>query len=159
MSLNMSAHLGDLALTLGDLQRQFRRAARLEVGRAVGEALRQFGVAAICGPVVVSGRTSDSWEDPWETPQSWPQDDLAEYDGGIPQSHAANLARMQAIVLLGISGARWAYLRTRHPAAAVAAGLVLVLVGLLGGRSADALLEVWSSANALLRDASQVASK
>jgi hypothetical protein len=156
MNLNLSAHLGDLALTLGDLQRQFRSAARLEVGRAVGEALRQFAVASICGPVVASRRTSDSWDDSWETPQSWPQDDLAENDDMLP-SQTASLARIQAVVLLGISGARWAYLRTRHPAAALAVGLVLVLLGLLGGRPANALLDVWSSANALLRDDSRVA--
>jgi hypothetical protein len=162
MSLNLAAHLGDLALTLGDLQRQFRSAARLEVARAVGETVRQFAVAAICGPVVASGRSSSGvWDDPWQASETWPTDDFAEDDegNGMVPSRLVSLARVQAIVMLGVSGARWAYLRTRHPGAAIAAGLVLVLLALVGGRSADTLLEVWSSATALLRDDSSVASK
>jgi hypothetical protein len=55
-------------------------------------------------------------------------------------------------LILGIGGARWAYARTRHPGAAVAAALLLILLGLFGGRSAESLLDAWSSALALLRD-------
>ena len=56
------------------------------------------------------------------------------------------------IALTGISGARWTFVRTRHAAAAIAAGLALLLLGLFGGRSAEALLEACSSAITLLRD-------
>jgi hypothetical protein len=152
MSLNLSTHLGELALTLGDLQRQFRSAARLEVGRAVGEALRQFAFAAICGTGRPIRPAADPWDDPWQTSPAWSSNDAGDDFEDVDPSKPADLARLQAAVILGISGARWTFLRTRHIGAAIAAGLTLVLLGLLGGRSAEALLEACSSAIALLRD-------
>ena len=152
MTLNLSEHLGELALTLGDLQRQFRSAARLEVGRAVGEALRQFAVAAICGPGRPIRPAADPWDDPWQTSPAWSSNHAGDDVEDVSPGRSADLARLQAAAALGISGARWAFLRTRHPGAAIAAGLALVLLGLLGGRSAEALLEACSSAIALLRD-------
>jgi hypothetical protein len=152
MSLNLNAHLGELAMTLGDLQRQFRQAARVEVARAVGDALRQFAVATICGPAARPRRTVSEWDDPWEQPsQSWTEDRV-ESNASVSSDSASKMARFHAAVLLGIGGARWTFLRTRHPALAAAAGLLLVLLVLAGGRSTEALLDAWTSANVLLRN-------
>jgi hypothetical protein len=151
MSLNLNAHLGDLALTLGDLQRQFRQAARIEVARAVGDALRQFAVATICGPAARPRRSVSDWDDALEQPsQAWTEDRV-EADPSVSTDSASKIARIHAAVLLGIGGARWTFLRTRHPALAAAAGLLLVLLVLAGGRSTEAILDAWSSANVLLR--------
>jgi hypothetical protein len=150
MSLNVSAHLGELALTLGDLQRQFRSAARIEVGRAVGDALRQFALTAICGPVGNIRPAADPWDDSWQS--DWSEDHSERDAEDFAPRISARLVRVQSALILGFGGARWAYLRTRHPGAAVAVGLALILLGLFGGRSAEALLEALSSALALLRD-------
>jgi hypothetical protein len=152
MSLNLSAHLGELAASLGEPQRQFRQAARVEVARAVGDAIRQFAVTAICGPASPSRRVAGDWNDPWREPTaSWPDDE--DFDSVPPGKSigSIDLARLHAAVLLGIGGARWTFVRTRHPAAALAVGLLLVLLGLSGGRTADAILEAWSAAQDLLR--------
>jgi hypothetical protein len=155
MSLNLTTHLGELALTLGELQRQFRSAARLEVGRAVGEAVRQFAVAAICGPARPVRPSADPWDDPWQAAPTYSDND-AGYEGDdvgdVSPTTPPDLARLQAAMLLGISGARWTFVRTRHAAAAIAAGLALIVLGLFGGRSAEALLEACFSAITLLRD-------
>jgi hypothetical protein len=153
--MNVNAHLGELALSLGELRQQFRNAARIEVARAVGDALRQFAVSTICGSVPRTRQSADDWDDPWTTESSWPHEDFDAEDDLDPP--AIDAARIQAAVLLGIGGARWAYLRTRHPAAAIVAGVLLLILALAGGRPARILLDAWSSANILLRDEKLVA--
>jgi hypothetical protein len=153
LNLNVSAHMGELAASLGDLQRQFRQAARVEVARAIGDAIRQFAVTAIGGVGSSSRTVDDDWHDRWRAPDaSWPDDE--DFDSARPgnaSSGSVDLTRLHAAVLLGIGGARWTFARTRHPAAALAVGLLLVLVGIAGGRTADAILEAWSAAHDLLR--------
>jgi hypothetical protein len=150
MSPNLSAHLGELALSLGDLQRQFRQAARLEVARAVGDAVRQFAIAAICGPSGPSRSVPGQWDDPWRQSESRSYDDVDSDETDGASARSIDVARLQAALLLGIGGARWTYLRTRQPAAAAGVGLLLVLLGLIGGRSADTILSAWSAAHDLL---------
>jgi hypothetical protein len=46
----LSMHLGELAEALQELRRRMRHTARVEVARALGEALRELTLAMICGP-------------------------------------------------------------------------------------------------------------
>jgi hypothetical protein len=64
----LSLHVAELAETLQALRRRLRQTARLEVARAVGEALRQLTHSLICGPERYGTpvrAVPSPWDDPW----------------------------------------------------------------------------------------------
>ena len=154
MSPTLSASLGDLALNLGELRRQFRAAARLEVGRAVGEALRDFAQAFICGPMRSPRPHSDltGLDDPWqESAADW-ADDPIDVRTAPSSTKRVSTARLQSALMAGLAAGRWSFGRSGQPYAAVGLGLLVALTALLGGPAVESLLEAWTSAQDLLQD-------
>ena len=154
MTPTPSASLGDLAINLGELRRQFRAAARLEVGRAVGEALRDFAQTLICGPLRSPRPHSDrtGWDDPWQDSAADWSDDPIGVRTKPSSTERVSPARLQSALMAGLAAGRWSFRSLGQPYAAVALGLLVALTALLGGPAVEALLEAWASADDLLRD-------
>jgi hypothetical protein len=154
MTTTLTDHLAELAATLNDLRRRFRRAAREEVARAVGEALRQAALTIIGGPVLPPPRRPEysDWGDPWQDPVEDPWDAGASSRPGasVGGRGVAETSPLHPAVVAGLWAARWGFARTRRPLPALAVGLAVALIGLAGGPTAQALLAAWSAANELL---------
>jgi hypothetical protein len=153
----LTVYLGDLAESLLELRRRFRRAARLEVARAVGETLQELALTAIGGygrSASPRAQSTSNWGDPW-------QDDLAE---SAWESNAAfsksfedeapardiKAPPLRAALVLGLGAARWGYCRTRQPVVAIFVGAVVVLVVLVGGPAVEAFADAWATATDLV---------
>jgi hypothetical protein len=151
----LAGHIAELAESLHDLRRHFRQTARLEVARAVAEALRHAAMAVVCGPAPMPAMARsryEDWDDPWA-------DALAEpYAGSPPYGERMDTQPGETQAVLGLSpavwagvgAARWCYVRTGNIGPAVLIGLLVVLVAEFGGPSIKALLESWNIANDLL---------
>ena len=152
----LTAHLGELAETLSNLRRRFRQAARVEVARAVGEALRDVAQDLICGParaapVSRAGYThwdDDPWHeparDPWQAGYADPEEDVRDDDAPTRSSP------LEPAVVVALAVARWGFLRTGQLVPAALIGLLVGFAAYAGGPAAEALLGAWSAANELL---------
>jgi hypothetical protein len=138
MRETLTAHLADLAATLNDLRHRLRQAARLEVARAVGEALREVALAMICEPHRYSARlqsTYSRWGDPWQEDDqdSWyPDAPIPEYVTPRNRSAAWSLP-LQSAVVLGLGAARLGFVCTGHLLHAALIGVALGVVAYVGG--------------------------
>ena len=100
----LTVHLIELAETLRDLRRRLRQAARLEVARAVGEALREASLALICGPAryrTTQRAAPSAWDDPWQEPGDDPwqsRDPFPEPDDPDPEDPPARPAVPPAVL-------------------------------------------------------------
>jgi hypothetical protein len=155
MRETLTAHLADLAATLNDLRHRLRQAARLEVARAVGEALREVALAIICGPhrySTPSQATYSPWDDPWQEDDqdSWdPEAPIPEYVTPRNRSAAWSLP-LQSAVVLGLGAARWGFARSGHLLHAALIGVALGVAAYVGGPTINALLGAWSAAHDLM---------
>jgi hypothetical protein len=154
MTTTLTDHLVGLAATLNDLRRRVRQAAREEVARAVGEALRQVALSMIGGsPRPLPRRSAYSaWDDPWQDPAEDPWTAGASFqeetfDAGRSVAEASPL---HPAVVAGLLAVRWGYARTRQPLSAVAIGLGVSFAAFAGGPTMQALVAAWSAANDLL---------
>jgi hypothetical protein len=152
MTSTLAAHIGELAESLQDLRRRVRQAARYEVARAVGEALRDAAMSLVCGPASAMPRHGHSaWDDPWDDPavDSWQR---SSYGDTIDAERMprADVLRVSPAVLAGFGAARWSYTRSRQIGPAILIGLLVAIAATLGGPSVKALLKAWSVANDLL---------
>jgi hypothetical protein len=154
MTGSLTAHLGELAETLSDLRRRLRHAARVEVARAVGEALREFAVNTISGSShYTRPRYSDEWDDPWRESRNdaWGGGaDVREYDEE-PETRSAESTRpLQAALAMGLGAGRWVFLRTRQWLIAVLIGTAVAVIVITGGPAVEAFLAAWQPAHELL---------
>jgi len=156
MTGSLVAHVGDLAETLRELRRRLRQAARLEVARAVGDALREFTLNMISGATgyaLPHHRETSAWDDPWRDPNDDPwysgdrfSDDNTREDG----SSTVGTAPLHAAIVLSLGAARWGYRRTRQMVVAVLIGTAVAIVVLLRGPTVEAFLAAWAPAHELL---------
>jgi hypothetical protein len=155
MRETLTAHLADLAATLNDLRHRLRQAARLEVARAVGDALREVALAIICGPHRYFTRTQATyshWDDPWQEAEHepWhPEPPISEHVTPRNRSAAWSLP-LQSAVVLGLGAARWGFVRTGQLVQAALIGVALGVVAYVGGPTIGALLGAWSAAHDLM---------
>jgi hypothetical protein len=153
----LTAHLAELALALDDLRRRFRRSARAEVARAVGDALREVAAALICGPEAPPARRGEypTWDDPWQGGidpggEDW-RVDAPTAPARPPIAGGPEPARTyQAAVVVGLGVARWGLSRTGQVGPAVTVGVLAALAALAGAPTVEALLGAWSAASELL---------
>jgi hypothetical protein len=155
MRETLTAHLADLVATLNDLRHRLRQAARLEVARAVGEALREVALAWICGPHRYSARsqtTYSPWDDPWQEADRDPWDPESPIPEYVTPSNrcAAWTLPLRSAVVLGLGAARWGFVRTGQLVQAVLFGVALGVVAYVGGPTINALLGAWSAAHDLM---------
>jgi hypothetical protein len=157
MNPKLTAHLGELVATLHDLRRRFREAARIEVARAIGEALSEFARATICGPARYSSmprstystwEDSDHWrdadEDPWHSRHTYAR------EVAMDNANPHDLLMLPPALVAGFGAARWCFAKTRQIGPAIVIGLIVALGAYAGGPSVKALIETWSTANDLL---------
>jgi hypothetical protein len=158
----LATQLLELLATLQDLCRRLRHAARLEVGRAVGEALREAALGLICGPSrhgrqpSPNASTDSPWNDPWQNSDAdlWhaerafaskrPVADDTEEAPVVTNS-------LRPALLAGMAAGRWSYQYTRHLPLALGLGLLVTLAAQGGGPAIQSLVETWSTALDLLR--------
>jgi hypothetical protein len=155
MRTTLAAHAGDLAQALHGLCRRLRHAARIEVARAIGEALEEVTRAMICGPdhcPSMPRTASSTWDDPWQEPSEDPwqchRSDAREMSA--EDSEPMRAALSFPAVAMGLGAARWGFLRTRQIGPALLIGLLVALAASAGGPTVKALLEAWSAATCLL---------
>ena len=150
MTGTLTAHLGDLAEALQELRRRFRMAARVEVARAIGEALCEVTRAMICGPNHASPRSAYSeWSDPWQDPAGDPwsaHEPFSQED----DMESINSSLLSPALVAGLGAARWGFLMTRRMGVSIVIGLLVALATCIGGPVIKTLLEAWSAANDLL---------
>ncbi|HEY1859859.1 MAG TPA: hypothetical protein VGG61_05875 [Gemmataceae bacterium] len=155
MTGTLTAHLGDLAEALHDLRRRFRMAARVEVARAIGEALCEVTRAMICGPnrLQSSPRSAYSdWDDPWQDPAADPghfYDEFSREDKTDDEDRKLS-TMLPPMLLAGLGAARWGFMLTRRMGASLLIGLLIALATYVGGPAIKTLLEAWSAASDLL---------
>jgi hypothetical protein len=152
----LTIHLIELAETLHDLRRRLRQAARLEVARAVGEALREASLALICGPTryrAPNHTVRPEWDDPWQEPATDPWRSGASYRETSARDDPEDTqgrSPLPPAVLVGLAAARWGYVRTRQVGPALLLGLLVGVAAHSGGPTVQALLEAWSATHDLL---------
>jgi hypothetical protein len=155
MRETLTAHLADLVATLNDLRRRLRQAARLEVARAIGEALREVALDMICGPQRYSVRSQSTyspWDDPWQEADQdrWePESPIPEYVTPGNRIAAWSLP-LQSAVVLGLGAARLGFVRTGQFVHAALIGVALGVAAYVGGPTINALLGAWSAAHDLM---------
>jgi hypothetical protein len=156
MTGSLVSHLGDLAETLRDLRRRLRQAARLEVARAVGDALREFTLDVISGGTrnaMPRHRETSNWDDPWRDPNHdpWDADDqFLDEDASEKESDNVGGTPLHAAIVLSLGAARWGYRRTGQMVVAVLIGAAVAIVILLRGPTAEAFLAAWAPAHELM---------
>jgi hypothetical protein len=148
--------LGALAENLNDVRRRLRKAARVEVARAVGDALRDFALTVICGPSrygIPRYVETSTWNDPWDddSHDAWTAtSSFREPEESTGQGSVTGGLSIQAAIILSVGAARWGYLRTRHVVIAVLIGAAVAIVVLAGGPTVDAFVAAWMPAQDLL---------
>jgi hypothetical protein len=155
MNSTLTAHLRELVATLNDLRRRFREASKIAVAGAIGEALRDFARATICGPArypSMPRSAYSAWDDPWKDPDDEPWPSRRAY---APEVETINPARPDLLMLppalvAGLGAARWSFVRTRQIGPAILIGLLVALGAYAGGPTVKALVEAWLAANDLL---------
>jgi hypothetical protein len=153
MTGTLTAHLGDLAEALQELRRRFRMAARVEVARAIGEALCEVTRALICGPNHASPRSAYSeWGDPWQDPAGdpWSAHDTFSPEQEVDDEGRISTPLLSPALVAGLGAARWGFLMTRRMGVSIVIGLLVALATCIGGPVIKTLLEAWSAATDLL---------
>jgi hypothetical protein len=155
MTGTLTAHLGDLAEALHDLRRRFRMAARVEVARAIGEALCEVTRAMICGPsrLQTNPRSAYSnWDDPWQDPAADPghPHDAASQEDEVDDEDRMSSTMLPPVLLAGLGAARCGFMLTRRMGPSLLIGLLIAIATYVGGPAIKTLLEAWSTANELL---------
>jgi hypothetical protein len=155
MTRTLTAHVIELAETLHDLRRRFRQAARIEVARAVGEALREVALAMICGPVrfPAPARSADSaWDDPWQDASAdpWPAPVGAAREVEADDRHRESPPPLPPALVAALGAARWGFVRTHQVGPAILIGLLVGVAVRAGGPTVKAVVEAWSVADDLL---------
>jgi hypothetical protein len=153
---DLTAHLGALADNLNEVRRRLRNAARVEVARAVGEALRDFALTLICGPTrygIPRYFERSRWHDPWgeDNRDAWASDDsFEEADESAERIAPTGTPSIHAALVLSLGAARWGYLRTRQVIIAIAIGAAVAITVFAGGPTVEAFLAAWGPAQDLL---------
>jgi hypothetical protein len=155
MTGTLTAHLGDLAEALNDLRRRFRMAARVEVARAIGEALCEVTRTMICGPSRLQTNPQSAysdWDDPWQDPTADPghSHDASSQEHEVEGEDCKRSTMLPPVLLAGFSAVRWGFMLTRRMGASIVIGLLIALATYVGGPAIKTLLEAWSAANDLL---------
>lgn len=155
MITSLTSHLGDLVETLHDLRRRLRQTARVEVARAIGEALREVTLALICGPVRYPSAARagySAWEDPWQDPgaDGWDSGRPFPPEGETTVEDRERGLSLPPALVAGLGAARWGFLRTRQIGPAILMGLLVALAACAGGPTVKTLLEAWSATRDLL---------
>jgi hypothetical protein len=155
MNTTLTEHLGELVDVLHDVRRRFRQAARVEVARAIGEALRDAALTMVAGPTPMppsSRRSQATWDDPWGDPPAEPWHGPDAYadpaDADLDDRHGR--VCLSPAMVAGMGATRWSYTRTRQIVPAILVGLLVALATTIGGPTVKALLTAWSLANELL---------
>ena len=164
MRETLTEYLVELAEKLGDLRRQLRQAARVEVARAIGEALAEVAHTLICGPGRFpplpnrgpsESRRSDWDNDPWNETRydrdPWTDEDpdYPTNEEGVPIMSPTTPSRRQFAVASGYAAARWCFARTGNLVAATALGVAAALFAFIRGPAVSSLLEVFTVAQDL----------
>ena len=152
----LTLHLGELAESLHELQRRFRQAARVEVARAIGDALREFTQAMICGPVrypatapnAYSAWDDNLWQERGDAEPQFPGNYAEDLEENDEEAHGS--LTVPPALMAGLAAARWGYLRTRQIGPALLIGLVVAIAAGAGGPTVKALLNAWATAQDLL---------
>ncbi len=144
--------LSALADSLADLRGRLREAARIEVARTIGEALRQATHSLIIGPShrSQSPRPSPRWDDPWD-PSDDPWEDSDEPIESISRkSPFVQSSRGPVALSAGLGVARWTFTRSGQVFPAMALGATIAGMSYFGGPLIDVLLDVvWRSRDLL----------
>lgn len=156
----MKAQLTGLAETLADLREKVRAAVAGELGRAVGDAVRQVVQAVVAGradPPPAPRTPASRWDDEddddrdgWGRPRGpWHDRDDEEvgYGRRAPTRHEPPpgeppAASVSAAVAAGVFVSRWWLLRRGTLLAAAGLGLGVGLLGVAGGPLARAAVAV-----------------
>jgi hypothetical protein len=149
----ITTQLNDLVVTLRDLRTRLRTSARLEVALAVGDALREFALATICGSAALVGTPPEirGWHDPWQQQDpGWTVEDDA--DDVIKDPGSGTTLRRS--VIFGCVVGRWIFGRTKQPAPALIAGALVTVLALVGGPLLDSVLSACVEADETLHDRS-----
>jgi len=155
MTGTLTAHLGDLAEALHDLRHRFCLAARVEVARAIGEALCEVTRAMICGPSRFQSTPRSgysNWDDRWQDPDPdpWRSHDAQSQEDEVNDENGTSSIMLPPALVAGLGAARWGFMLTRRMGVAIVIGLLVVLATLSGVPAIKTLLEAWSAANDLL---------
>jgi hypothetical protein len=155
MTGTLTAHLGDLAEALHDLRRRFRLAARVEVARAIGEALCEVTRAMICGPSRVQSKPRSGysdWDDRWQDPAAdpWHSHDTLSQENEVDDEDRTSSSMLPPALVAGLGAARGGFMLTRRMGASFVIGVLVALATFVGGPAIKALLEAWSAATDLL---------
>jgi hypothetical protein len=155
MTGTLTAHLGDLAEALHDLRRRFRLAARVEVARAIGEALCEVTRAMICGPSRFQSTPRSGysdWDDRWQDPAAdpWHSHDAFSQEDEVDDEDRTSSSMLPPALVAGLGAARGGFMLTRRMGASFVIGVLVALATYVGGPAIKALLEAWSAATDLL---------
>jgi hypothetical protein len=150
-----------LAATLLDLKARVRQAVAAELGRVVGDAIRDL-VAALAGRSAAlpehryqpgdSGRrqTPDPWDDDENGWEDEPDADPADVSEPVSDSPASPACRWWTAVAAGLGVARRLVAHATPPWAGAAAGLAVAGLALLGGPVVRAAVAAVHAAAGLL---------
>jgi hypothetical protein len=153
MTGTLTAHLGDLAEALHDLRRRFRLAARVEVARAIGEALCEVTRAMICGPSRFQSTPRSGysdWDDRWQDADPWRSHDTFSQEDEVDDEDRVRSSMLPPALVAGLGAARGGFMLTRRIGASFVIGVLVALATYVGGPAIKALLEAWSAATDLL---------
>jgi hypothetical protein len=155
MTGTLTACLGDLAEALHDLRRRFRLAARVEVARAIGEALCEVTRAMICGPSRFHSTPrsgSSDWDDRWQDPAAdpWRSHDARSQEDEVDDEDRTSSSMLPPALVAGLGAARGGFTLTRRMGASFVIGVLVALATYVGGPAIKALLEAWSATTDLL---------
>jgi hypothetical protein len=155
MSKILTSHLVEIVETLHTLRLRMRHTARVEVARAISEALRETTMDLICGPARYpspSPASYPAWDDPWQEPpdEPWGPANTFAQDEDTSCEFRPSQQTWHPAVMAGLGAARWSFLGTRQIGPALLLGLVVVLVASVGGPTVNALLEAWLATTDLL---------
>jgi hypothetical protein len=153
MTGTLTAHLGDLAEALHDLRRRFRIAARVEVARAIGEALCEVTREMICGPSRFQSTPRSGysdWDDRWQDTDPWRSHDTLSQENEVDDEDRTSSSMLPPALVAGLGAARGAFMVTRRMGASFVIGVLVALATYVGGPAIKALLEAWSATTDLL---------
>ena len=142
-------HLSALADSLADLRGRLREAARIEVARTIGEALREATHSLIVGPSRRSASVRPApkqWDESWD-PDDDPWEESVDFREPISRKTPfANASRAPLALSAGFGVARWTFARSGQVVPAMALGVTIAGISYFGGPLFDVLLDVvWRS--------------
>ena len=142
--------LSALADSLADLRGRLREAARIEVARTIGEALREATHSLIVGPSrrPASVRSAPSqWDESWDPDDDDPWEESVDFrEPSSRKTPFANASRAPLALSAGLGVARWTFTRSGQVFPAMALGVTIAGISYFGGPLIDILLDVvWRS--------------